>query len=317
MTQAISLQALRGDGPTRLVLGTMNFGKRTSVRDAHAILERAVDRGITCLDTANAYVDGESERIVGRFIEKDRARVRVATKVGVWKREGLSPARILVAIDESLERLRTDHVDVYYLHVPDRKTPIDETLGAMKEVLASKKALAWGVSNYASWQILEMCTVADRLDMPRPVIAQQLMNLVHRELEIEYLAFRRAYPIHLTIYNPLAGGLLTHRHVDTFESGSRLKDNPLYARRYATDAMRARVMDLRSLAERAGLSLVEMAYAYLANKREVDSILVGPGSVAHLDQAIDAVLKELAPELAREIDGLEAVWTGTDTHYPR
>ena len=313
----VSLEALRGDGPVRLVLGTMNFGKRTPEKEARAIIARAMERGIGCFDTANMYSDGDSERILGRAIRDVRSEVRIATKVGAQKREGLAPKRILAAIDESLERLAVDYVDVFYLHVPDAKTPIDETLGAMKDVLASGKARAWGVSNYAAWQVLEMCGTADRLGMPRPSMAQQLMNLVHRELEIEYLAFRRAYPIHLTIYNPLAGGLLTHRHAEAFESGSRLKDNPLYARRYATDAMRARVAGLKRIAEREGRPLVELAYAYLAAKTEIDSILVGPGSTAHLDAAIEAITKPLSKDLAHELDRLEVAWTGTDTHYTR
>ena len=313
----VSFEALRGDGPPRLVLGTMNFGKRTPEKEARAIVDRAIERNIVCFDTANMYCDGDSERILGRAVATMRDAVRIATKVGAQKREGLAPTRVLAAIDESLDRLKTDHVDVFYLHVPDPKTPIAETLGAMKDLCESGKVRAWGVSNYASWQVLEMCQVADRLSMPRPVIAQQLMNLVHRELEIEYLAFRRAYPIHLTIYNPLAGGLLTHRHAETFESGSRLKDNPLYARRYATDTMRSRVEDLRRIAERERKTLVGLAYGFLAAKKDIDSILVGPGSVAHLDDACEALEMPLSKELVRELDQLQIAWSGTDTHYPR
>jgi aryl-alcohol dehydrogenase-like predicted oxidoreductase len=315
--QARALEALRGDGPVTLVLGTMNFGKRTNENEARAIVSRALEHGITGFDTANLYAEGQSERILGKALGPDRDRVAVATKVGAYKREGLRPERVARSIDESLERLGTDRVDVYYLHVPDPKTPIEETLGAMKDVLASGKARAWGVSNYASWQVLEMCHVADRLGMPRPAIAQQLMNLVHRELEIEYLAFRRRYPIHLTIYNPLAGGLLTDRHLEGFERGSRLSDNPLYVRRYATEPMRAKVGELRDLARAHGLSLVELAYAFLARTELVDSILVGPGSVPHLDAAVHAVSKVLPDALARAVDALPARWSGTDTHYTR
>ncbi len=311
------IEALRGDGPVGLVLGTMNFGKRTAEKDARAIVARAIEHGFTCFDTANMYAEGESERILGRAIRADRDRVYLATKVGAWKREGLAPERILASIEESLERLGTDYVDLYYLHVPDAKTPIRESMSAMKEVLASGKARAWGVSNYASWQILEMWHLAHDLGMPRPSVAQQLMNLVHRELEIEYLAFRRAYPIHLTIYNPLAGGLLTDRHVDAFESGSRLTDNPLYVRRYATTPMRERAAELRAIAAREQRTLVELAYAFVAHERRVDSILVGPGTVAHLDEAVHAVTRPLPEELARELRSLEARWSGTDTHYTR
>ena len=115
------------------------------------------------------------------------------------KPEGLGPERIRAAIDESLERLSTSYVEVYYLHVPDAQTPIDETLGAMKDVLATGKAKAWGVSNFASWQILEMMHIADKTGMPRPVVSQQMYNLLIRQLDIEYFKFTARHPIHTTI----------------------------------------------------------------------------------------------------------------------
>ena len=175
--------------PCALAVGCMNFGKRTAEPEAKAIIARALERGIVVFDTANAYNEGESERIVGRALGKDRERVAIATKVGFGRVggafEGLRPERVLHAVDESLERLGTSFVDVYYLHVPDYKTPIEETLSAMKDVLLSKKAHAWGVSNYASWQILEIMHIADRTGMPRPVVSQQMYNLFIRQLDVE------------------------------------------------------------------------------------------------------------------------------------
>src|SRR5262249_40608474 len=142
--------------------------------------------------------------------------VQIATKVGFGridgKPEGLSRARILAAIKGSLQRLNTDYVDVYYLHVPDHVTPIEESLEAIHEILDAGKARHWGISNYASWQILEILGLADARNMPRPVIAQQMYNVFIRQLDIEYFPFTRQYPIHTTVYNPLAGGLLSGKH---------------------------------------------------------------------------------------------------------
>ena len=183
----------------RPFLGAMNFGKRTSEAESKAVVARALELGIEHIDTANAYGEGISETIVGDALRRSggaRDKVTIATKCGfgrvAGKLEGLSRARIREAIDGSLSRLGTDHVDVYYLHVPDHDTPIDETLDAVAELLEEKKILAWGVSNYAAWQVLEMIHKADARKMPRPVIAQQLYNVLLRQLDVEYFAFARA-----------------------------------------------------------------------------------------------------------------------------
>ena len=317
-----SMSSLRISGPPAIILGTMNFGQRTNDADSEAIIRRALERGITAFDTANIYCEGASERILGRALGADRKNVTIATKVGAWKREGLSAARVKASIHESLQRLGTSYVDVYYLHVPDRKTPIAGTLGGMTEVITSGAARGWGISNYASWQILEMLQLASSMGLARPVMAQQLYNMVHRELDIEYFAFRKAYPIHLTVYNALAGGLLTGRHVQTEEArgpekGSRLDTNNLYRRRYANDAMFDRGADVVALAQHFSLSPVQLAYAFLASRPEIDSVLVGPATIEQLDAAIDGINTTLHAECLEAIETLHRTWMGTDTHYAR
>lgn len=309
--------------PASLVVGCMNFGKRTSEAESKAIVARALERGIRTFDTANAYNEGESERILGRALGARRGECAVATKVGfgriAGKPEGLSPARVAASIDESLGRLGMDHVDVYYLHVPDYATPIEATLEAMARVLDAKKARAWGVSNYASWQILEMMTIADRAGMPRPTISQQMYNLLVRQLEVEYFKFTARYPLHTTVYNPLAGGLLTgkHRKGDAPPSGSRFANNALYQRRYWSDAFFEATTKLAAIAADASMTLVDLAYAWLARRPGVDSILVGPGTVAHLDAAIDAREKALDAPTLQAIDVVHRELAGTDATYAR
>ncbi len=293
----------------------MNFGKRTPEPEARNVVARALERGLTFFDTANAYNDGESERILGRALGARRADCLVATKVGFGrtggKAEGLSPLRVTSAIDESLARLGMDWVDVYYLHVPDYSTPIEATLEAVARVLESKKARAWGVSNFASWQILEMASLADRAGMPRPVISQQMYNLLIRQLEIEYFKFAAKHPIHTTVYNPLAGGLLSGK------PGARFEKNALYQRRYLSKAFFEATAELGRLAERAGMTLVDLAYAWLARRPGVDSILIGPGSVAHLDAAVDAARRVLDDETRAAIDRVHLELAGTEATYAR
>lgn len=323
MTTTTPAMPKRTGGPPALALGCMNFGKRTPAREAERIIRRALERGVRVFDTANAYNEGESERILGRALGRDRASAVVATKVGfgrvAGKPEGLSPEAVRRAIAGSLERLGTSWVDVYYLHVPDHATPIDHTLGTMRDLLNAGQVREWGVSNYAAWQILDMSLLADRMSMARPVVSQVIYNLLHRQLDIEYFAYTLEHPIHTTIYNPLAGGLLTGKHLlDAGPAkGSRFDDNAFYRRRYWTRPMFERVEQLRALAHGERLTMVQLAYAWVASRPDVDSILVGPATVEQLDDAIEAVQKKVSPEGLTKIDELWRGWTGTDTNYVR
>ena len=318
--------------PVPLVLGTMNFGKRTDEAEARRIIDRALERGVTLLDTANAYTDGESERIVGRALQGRRDRALIATKVGLarvggelsglirtgGRAEGLSRSRILAACDESLLRLGTDYVDLYYLHAPDRETPIEETLSAIAELLRAGKIRAWATSNFASWQVLEMMTWCDREGVPRPVMAQQIYNLLVRQLDIEYFAFAGKYGHHTAAYNPLAGGLLARPDAAGEPAkGSRFDANPMYQKRYWTAALHSRVEDYRALARELGMSLVTLAYAWLASRSAVDSILIGPGTAQHLNDALDACERRLDPATMERIDALHRAHQGTDAVYAR
>jgi aryl-alcohol dehydrogenase-like predicted oxidoreductase len=309
--------------PARVALGAMNFGKRTSEAESKAMIARALELGITHLDTANAYNDGTSERIVGQAIRGKRDQVVLATKCGFGrvggKPEGLSRPRLLSAIDESLERLGTDWVDIYYLHVPDHDTPIEETLDGDADLLEDGKIRAWGVSNYGAWQVLEMMQLADARKMPRPVVAQQLYNVLLRQLDVEWFSFARRYELHTLVYNPLAGGLLTGKHTrdGATQKGSRFDRNRMYQGRYFTDAMFDRVDALTELARAEGMSLLELSYAWLSGAAGVDGILLGPASVKQLEEGVAACSRGLSPEVRGLVDALHRVWMGTDANYVR
>jgi aryl-alcohol dehydrogenase-like predicted oxidoreductase len=309
--------------PVQLAVGTMNFGKRTSEAESVRIVHRALERDVVLFDTANAYVDGESERVLGRALRDRRDRALVATKVGFGrvggKPEGLSRSRILAAIDESLSRLAMDYVDVYYLHVPDYVTPIEESLDAIQTLLASGKIRSWAVSNYASWQILEMFHRAEHQGMPRPVMSQVLYNVLIRQLDLEYFRFASKYKLHSSVYNPLAGGLLAGKHSspEASQKGSRFEKNSLYQKRYWTPGFFERVEAYREVATSEGMSIVDLAYAFLAGTVGVDSILVGPGTTEHLDAAIDACGKVISPEGRRRIEELHVTFAETNASYAR
>src|SRR5438105_2743509 len=185
----------RSEGsPPALVVGTMNFGKRTPEPEAHRIVQRALERGLVVSDAADVYVDGESERILGRALGKRRPEARIATKVGIGKMsdaEGLAPERIAAALEESLRRLGTDRVELYYFHKPDHSRPLEPSLRAMEKVIKSGKAGAFGASNYASCQLLEMIHAG-----VKPRVSQQIYHLLARQLAVEYCRCARQSGVH-------------------------------------------------------------------------------------------------------------------------
>lgn len=305
-----------------IVLGTMNFGKRTPEDEARRIVDRAIERGVRLFDTANVYCDGESERILGRALS-GAGNVAVATKVGLGRRsgkpEGLGAASVERAVDESLGRLGRDSIDLYYMHAPDRATPVEETLGAFDDLVRSGKVQHVGISNYASWEALEMLHVAERRAFAPPRVAQQLYNVLIRQLDVEYFRFARRFGLHTTVYNPLAGGLLSGRYRpgDAVPQGSRFDGNRMYVGRYYSPRMMALMGEYQKLAAELDLELHELAYAWLAQCPGVDSILVGPGTVAHLDAALDAIDEVLPPEAIARIESIHTAYLGTETTYAR
>ncbi|MFD6275295.1 aldo/keto reductase [Streptomyces sp. NPDC060209] len=282
---------------SRLVLGTMTFGDTADRATAAAMVDAALDAGITGVDTANGYAGGESERILAELLPGRRDQVVLATKAGIphpdqGEHAPLSSEGLRAALEGSLKRLGTDHVDLFYLHQPDRGTPLAETLAAVAEFVQEGKVLALGVSNFAAWQIAELNRVADEVGAPRPVVAQQLHNLLARRIEEEYTAYAAATGLRTMAYNPLGGGLLTGRH--SFEQapdGGRFGDSALaamYRERYWNEDLFRAVTDLTRIASDAGLPLTDLALRWLLSQPSTDAMLLGGSKVDHLKANIAA-----------------------------
>src|SRR6478609_11646279 len=202
---------------TPIVLGTMTFGDSVDERAAAAMIEDFLAAGGTGIDTANGYAGGRSETMLAQLLRGCRDQVVLATKVGIPHPDAdgappLSVDGIHRCVAGSLRRLDTDHVDLLYLHQPDRSTPIAHTLEAIGNLLTAGMIRAWGVSNYAAWQIAELRYTAADLGVPDPVIAQQIYNVVATRLDDEYAEYASVTSLPTVIYNPLAGGLLTGKH---------------------------------------------------------------------------------------------------------
>ncbi|MFE7812352.1 aldo/keto reductase [Streptomyces sp. NPDC057433] len=282
---------------SRLVLGTMTFGDTVDRAGAAAMLDTALDAGLTGVDTANGYAGGESERFLAGLLPGRRERIVLATKAGIphpdqGEHAPLSPAGLRAALEGSLERLGTDHVDLFYLHQPDRRTPLAETLGAVAEFVAEGKIRALGVSNHAAWQIAELARTADEVGAPRPVVAQQLHNLLARRIEEEYVEYAAVSGLRTVVYNPLGGGLLTGLHrFGADPATGRFGDSKLaamYRQRYWNEDLFAAVAELTAIADDAGLPLTELALRWLLDRPSTDALLLGGSRPQHLRANIAA-----------------------------
>src|SRR6476469_92961 len=200
-----------------ICLGTMMFGGPTDEASSKRIIAKAHDAGINFIDTADAYSKGASEEVVGRAIGNNRHAWVLATKLANPmgddpNRVGLSRRWVLQAADESLARLGTDHIDVHYLHKEDHKTPLEETVRAMGDLIRAGKIRYFGVSNYRAWRVAEICNICDRLGIDRPVVSQPYYNAMNRMPEVEHFPACNFYGLGIVPYSPLARGVLIGKY---------------------------------------------------------------------------------------------------------
>ncbi|MFC4012613.1 aldo/keto reductase [Nonomuraea purpurea] len=279
------------------VLGTMTFGDTVDAETAGLMLDHALEAGVTGVDTANGYAGGAAEEILGTLLRGRRDRVVLATKAGIPHPDAgghapLSPAGLRACLEGSLRRLGVEHVDLFYLHQPDRATPLEDTLATVAELIAEGKIGSLGVSNYAAWQIAGIT--------PRPVVAQQLYNLLARRIEDEYAEFALTTGLRTMVYNPLGGGLLTGRHrFDQAPDKGRFGDSRLaamYRERYWDAELFKAVETLDAIAAGAGIPLAELSLRWLTGKPVVDAVLIGASGLGHLRANLAALAAGPLPD---------------------
>lgn len=312
----------------RLVLGTMTFGAPVDVDAARRMLDIAADAGITMLDTANVYAGGASETMIGELIAGRPGRFAIATKVGMPTDEAgdvapLSRAAITRCAEASLRRLGVETIDLYYLHKPDRATPIAETLEALDALVRAGKVRAVGVSNYAAWQIAEMVHLARDGGWTTPTVSQQMYNLLARRIEHEYVEYSTSAGLANIVYNPLAGGLLTgkHRYAEPVEEGrfGASGMGAMYRQRYWNRALFDAVEAIAQAGRDHGLTPIEVALRWLRARPAVTSILLGASNVDHLTANIDAATggDPLDDELLTRLDEIWQLLDGPAPAYNR
>lgn len=312
---------------SQLALGTMTFGDTVPEEVAAGMLSAALDAGITVVDTANGYAGGATEEMLANLLPGKRDAVILASKAGMPHPDAgdhspLSAEGLRRSVEGSLRRLATDRLDLFYLHQPDRKAPLEETLAVVGQLIAEGKIGAWGVSNFAAWQISELNAAADASGTPRPVVAQQLYNLLATRIEDEYLEFAQHTGLLTMVYNPLGGGLLTGKH--TFAESptegrfgsSRLAE--MYKKRYWDPRLFEAIRQLGDIADGAGLPLPELSFRWLLSKPGVGSILLGGSKIEQLQANIDAAAKGPLPaDIVRACDDVAAEIRGPMPNYNR
>jgi aryl-alcohol dehydrogenase-like predicted oxidoreductase len=260
-------------------LGCNNFGRRVDLARTREVVEAALGSGVTFFDTADVYGEGASETFLGEILEKRRQDVVLATKFG-WDRSGErlrgSAEYVREAIDASLERLRTDYVDLYYYHRPDGVTPFDETLGAMQELVVAGKVRHLGCSNLTAEQLAEVRDVTERVDGLEIVALQNEYSLLDRSAEAEVLPLTRQLRMGFVPYFPLASGLLTgkYRRDAAPPPGSRLEGRP----ERLTEEVFDRLERLDAFAGERGRSLLELAVGALVSTEGIASVIAGATS---------------------------------------
>jgi aryl-alcohol dehydrogenase-like predicted oxidoreductase len=290
---------------SEICLGTMMFGGPTDEHEARRIIDHALDSGVNFIDTADVYAAGRSEAAIGATLRSRRGRCVLATKLGqatgpdVTDR-GLSRRHVMRAVEASLARLATDHIDLYYIHRVDPATPWAETIAAFGDLIRQGKIRAWGLSNVRAWHIPHVCHLCRELGVPQPAALQPYYNLMNRQPEVELLPAARAFGVGAVPYSPLARGVLSgkYRVNQQPQEGSRAarQDKRMLEAEWRPESLII-AEKLTEHARRRGVGLVAWAVAWVLNNAAVSAAIAGPRTLQQWTGYLGA---------------LDYAWTGED-----
>jgi aryl-alcohol dehydrogenase (NADP+) len=295
-----------------LCLGTMMFGGPTDEPTAQRIIAKAREAGVNFVDTADAYTGGRSEEVTGRAIANQRDQWVLATKLANATGEGpngggLSRKWVMRAIDASLRRLGTDYIDIYYLHKEDLGTPLEETVRAMGDLVRAGKIRYFGVSNYKSWRVAEICNICDRLGIDRPVVSQPYYNAMNRMPEVEHLPACAHYGLGIVSYSPLARGVLTGKYgpdaAAPADSRAGRKDRRMLQAEWRPESLRL-AQEIKRHAEARGMTAGQFAVRWVLNNSLVTGTIAGPRTEAQWDDYVGALDHAFTAEDEALIDRL-------------
>lgn len=289
-------------------LGCNNFGGRIDQAASRLVIDKAIDLGITLFDTADVYGDrGGSETILGDVLGSRRHDIVLATKFGAGmddagKLQGACRKYIVTAVEASLKRLKTDWIDLYQLHTPDSKTPMEETLRALDDLIRQGKVRYIGCSNVPAWGVADAHWISKSLGINGFVSCQDEYSLIVRDVEKELIPATKAYGLGVLPYFPLASGLLTGKYKrGVMPEGARLTKAPRLADRYINEKNWVIVEALEAFANERGHSLLELAFSWLASQPTVSSVIAGATKPEQVEQNVTAASWELTSAELEEI----------------
>ena len=290
-----------------LCLGTMTFGKEADEPTSIAIMERALEAGINFFDSANIYVAGKTEEIVGRWIQPHREQIVLTSKVHFPFGEGIndrgsSRRNILMSVDQSLKRLNTDWLDILYLHHWDANTALEESLSAMTTLVEQGKVMYCGVSNFSAWQTMKAIAVSQANGFAPITCIQPMYNLVKRQAEVELLPLALSEHLAVCPYSPQGGGLLTGKY--RRGEGGRLAENAMYKERYKNveyAEVTERFLDYVDAHKRSASAT---AIAWVMSHPTVTSTIIGARNMDQFNEALQCLEKPLSPEEYKAITAL-------------
>ncbi|HTI83336.1 MAG TPA: aldo/keto reductase [Acetobacteraceae bacterium] len=295
-----------------LCLGTMMFGGATEEPTAARIAARARDQGVNFIDTADGYNSGRSEEIVGRAIREHRSWWVLATKCANPTGEGpnargVSRRHVFDAVEASLRRLGVDTIDVLYLHKEDHRTPLSETVHALADLIRAGKIRYFGVSNYRSWRVGEICRLCDLAGIDRPIASQPLYNMLNREVEVEHLPACGYFGLGVVPYSPLARGVLTGKYAadaaPPAESRAGRRDRRMMESEWRPESLNA-AQEIARHAQRRGMSAAHLAFAWVLRNRFVTAAIGGPRTLEQWDDYVAALECRLDAEDEALVDRL-------------
>jgi aryl-alcohol dehydrogenase-like predicted oxidoreductase len=297
---------------SKIGLGCNNFGWRADLAQSRAVINRALDQGITLFDTADVYGGGQSEEFIGECLGARRQDVVIATKFANSMGEspyqrGTSRRYIMRAVEDSLRRLRTDYIDLYQVHRPDPDTPIVESLQALDDLVTQGKVRYVGECNFAAWQIMDAHWTARTEHLARPISAQHDYSLLNREIQHEVLPAARAIGLGVLPYYPLASGFLTgkYRQGAKLPDGARLTGSGRAAARTLTERNFELLAKFEAFASERGHSLTEFAFAWLLAQPEVASVIAGATRPEQVDENVATTQWRLTPADMAAVPGLD------------
>ena len=295
---------------SQLCMGTMTFGREADKSESKMMFNRCLDAGINFFDCADVYSDGKTETILGDLIADHRRSLIITSKCG-WQfgsdinAVGCSRRHIMASVEASLKRLRTDYIDIYFLHRFDYHTPLEVSLRALNDLVAQGKIRYIGVSNFSAWQTMQANGIAALHDWAPVDCIQPMYNLVKRQAEVEILPMAAAQNLGVMVYNPIGGGLLAGKYgKDHTEGKGRFTTDDMYQKRYREEWAFEAAKQFYEFAKDQGYHPVSLAVAWVCHTKAVTTPIIGARNVAQLEDSLKSVEIEMTDQLYGAISDL-------------